>query len=169
MNYNLNQASDKTEQKISNLASLRKLITLIGEERRNLIIAFAAIFLNAGLSLLGPYLIGYTIDTYILTKQYHGLLVFAGILFGLYIVAFIVNYIQMRMMGGIGHLCRYSSVGVRASRPADRRAPGGKRTASPPFVAAGKSGPEPAISSTGPTLCFMKGFGLENPRAGGDR
>ena len=43
MNYNLNQPSDKTEQKISNLASLRKLITLIGEERRNLIIAFAAI------------------------------------------------------------------------------------------------------------------------------
>ena len=63
MNYNLNQPSDKAEQKTSNLVSLRKLMTLIGEERRNLTIAFAAIFLNAGLSLLGPYLIGYTIDT----------------------------------------------------------------------------------------------------------
>ena len=83
MNYNLNQASDKTEQKISNLASLRKLITLIGEERRNLIIAFAAIFLNAGLSLLGPYLIGYTIDNYVQTKLYHGVLVYAGILMAL--------------------------------------------------------------------------------------
>jgi len=108
MNYNLNQPSDKAEQKTSNLASLRKLITLIGEERRNLTIAFGAIFINAGLSLLGPYLIGYTIDTYIQTKQYHGVLVFAGILLALYIVAFVVNYSQMRMMGGIGQRMLYS-------------------------------------------------------------
>jgi ATP-binding cassette subfamily B protein len=108
MNYNLNQSPDKPVQKISNLSALRKLITLIGEERRNLIIAFAAIFLNAGLSLLGPYMVGYTIDTYIQTKQYHGLLVFSGILLGLYVVAFIVNYIQMRMMGGIGQRMLYS-------------------------------------------------------------
>jgi len=108
MNYNLNQISGKTEQKISNIASLRKLITIIGEERRNLIIAFAAIFLNAGLSLLGPYLIGYTIDTYIMTKQYHGVMVFSGILLALYIIAFVVNYAQMRMMGGIGQRMLYS-------------------------------------------------------------
>jgi ATP-binding cassette subfamily B protein len=108
MNYNLNQAADKSEQKISNLAALRKLMTLIGEERRNLIVAFIAIFLNAGLSLLGPYLIGYTIDTYIQTKQYHGVLVFSGILLMLYAIAFVVNYTQMRMMGGIGQRMLYS-------------------------------------------------------------
>ena len=108
MNYNLNQPSDKAEQKVSNIASLKKLISLIGEERRNLVIAFAAIFLNAGLSLLGPYLIGYTIDHYVQTKLYHGVLVFAGILLALYIVAFIVNYTQMLMMGGIGQRMLYS-------------------------------------------------------------
>jgi ATP-binding cassette subfamily B protein len=107
MNYNLNQLSGNTEQKISNLASLRKLITIIGEERRNLIIAFAAIILNAGLSLLGPYLIGYTIDTYVQAKQYHGVLVFSGILLVLYIIAFVVNYGQMRVMGGIGQRMLY--------------------------------------------------------------
>jgi ATP-binding cassette subfamily B protein len=107
MNYNLNQLSGKTEQKISNLASLRKLITIIGEERRNLIIAFAAIILNAGLSLLGPYLIGYTIDTYVQAKQYHGVLVFSGILLVLYTIAFVVNYAQMRVMGGIGQRMLY--------------------------------------------------------------
>jgi hypothetical protein len=47
MNYNLNKEADKTEQKKSGFVSLRKLITLIGEERRTLTIAFAAIFLNA--------------------------------------------------------------------------------------------------------------------------
>jgi len=108
MNYNLNQPTDKTEQKISNLSSLRKLITLIGGERRNLIIAFIAIFLNAGLSLLGPYLVGYTIDTYIQTKQFHGVLLFSGILLSLYAIAFVVNYAQMRMMGGIGQRMLYS-------------------------------------------------------------
>jgi ATP-binding cassette, subfamily B, bacterial len=108
MNYNLNQLSDRKEQKTSNLASLRKLMTLIGEERRNLGKAFVAIFLNAGLSLLGPYLIGYTIDNYIQTKQYHGVLVFSGILLALYVTAFIVNYVQMRMMGGIGQRMLFS-------------------------------------------------------------
>ncbi len=108
MNYNLNQQADKAAQKISNLASLRKLIIIIGQERRNLAVAFSAIFLNAGLSLLGPYLIGYTIDTYIQTKEYHGVLVFAGILLVLYIIAFIVNYGQMRMMGGIGQRMLFS-------------------------------------------------------------
>jgi len=102
MNYNLNQPSQKTEQKASNIASLRKLISLIGEERHNLIISFLAIFMNAALSLIGPYLIGYTIDNYIQTKEYHGVLVFSGILIALFIAAFAVNYAQMRMMGGIG-------------------------------------------------------------------
>ncbi len=108
MNYNLNQPSQKTEQKASNVASLRKLISLIGEERVNLIKAFAAIFLNAGLSLLGPYLIGYTIDKYIQTKDYQGVLTFSAILLALYIIAFSVNYGQMLMMGGIGQRMLYS-------------------------------------------------------------
>ena len=46
MNYDLNQAAGKTGQKASNIASLRKLIALIGEERQNLIKAFIAIFLK---------------------------------------------------------------------------------------------------------------------------
>jgi len=91
MNYDLNYASGDAEQKKSNLVSLRKLITLIGEERMNLVKSFVAIFLNAGLSLLGPWLIGYTIDTYIQTKQYHGVLVFSAILLGLYVLAFFVT------------------------------------------------------------------------------
>jgi len=102
MNYNLNQAPDKAAKKISTFASLKKLIGLIGKERRNFVIAFAAILLNATLNLLGPYLVGHTIDTYVQTKQYHGVLVFSGIILTLYIIAFFVNYSQMRLMGGIG-------------------------------------------------------------------
>ncbi len=108
MNYNLNKPSDKQEQKVSTFALMRKLLGLIGEERRNLILALGAILVNATLSLLGTYLVGHTIDTYIQTKQYHGVLVFAGILLTLYIVAFFVNFIQMRLMGGVGQRMLFS-------------------------------------------------------------
>jgi ATP-binding cassette, subfamily B, bacterial len=108
MNYNLNQTSEKASGKLPVIASLRKLIGIISGERRNVTIAFSAIFLNAGLSLLGPYLIGYTIDTYVQSKNYHGVLLFSGILIVMYITAFIVNYAQMRMMGGIGQRMLFS-------------------------------------------------------------
>ena len=102
MNYNLNQISDKTANKTSSLGSLRKLVKLIGEERRNLAVALAAILLNAVLNLIGPYLLGHTIDTYIQNKEYNGVLLFSGILLALYVTAFFVNYMQMILMGSIG-------------------------------------------------------------------
>jgi ATP-binding cassette subfamily B protein len=108
MNYNLNRQSIKDAGRLPVFASLKKMVSIISGERRNVTIAFAAIFLNAGLSLLGPYLVGYTIDTYVRYKEYHGVLVFSGILLAMYITAFAVNYLQMRMMGGIGQRMLFS-------------------------------------------------------------
>lgn len=108
MNYNLNQPSEEASGRLPVIASLRKLIGIISGERRNVTIAFTAIFVNAGLSLLGPYLVGYTIDTYVQAKNYQGVLLFSGILIVMYITAFIVNYAQMRMMGGIGQRMLFS-------------------------------------------------------------
>ncbi len=108
MRYNLNQATEEAGRKLPVIASLRKLVTIISSERRNLTVAFAAIFLNAGLSLAGPYLIGYTIDNYVETKDLDGVLLFSGILLMIYIIAFAVNYAQMRMMGGIGQKMLFS-------------------------------------------------------------
>ncbi|BBE20627.1 lipid A export ATP-binding/permease protein MsbA [Aquipluma nitroreducens] len=108
MNYNLNQTATAAEQKKSTLAALRKLLDLIREEKRTLILAFIIIFINAGLSLLGPYLIGHTIDTYIQSKQYDGVIRYSAILLVLYMVAFATNYLQMIMMGGVGIRMLYS-------------------------------------------------------------
>ena len=108
MNYDLSQVTDKMSGKLPVLASLRKLITIISGERRNLIIAFSAIFLNAGLSLAGPYIVGYTIDNQVQAKDFHGVLLFSGILLTMYVMAFAVNYAQMRMMGGIGQRMLFS-------------------------------------------------------------
>jgi ATP-binding cassette subfamily B protein len=102
MNYNLNQVSGQQEQKKSTLAALKKLLVLMRDERKILILAFTAIIINACLNLLGPVLIGHTIDTYIQTKQYHGVLVFSGILFFMYLIALGTSYLQTKLMGGVG-------------------------------------------------------------------
>lgn len=102
MNYNLNRQTKKIKGRRRVIASFRKLFTIINTERRKLIFAFVAILLNACFSLLGPYLLGYTIDTHVQTKNYQGVLIFAGILLVIYISAYVLNYVQIRMMGGIG-------------------------------------------------------------------
>ncbi|HMH32308.1 MAG TPA: ABC transporter ATP-binding protein, partial [Puia sp.] len=101
MNYNLNDIS-ALEEKKSTLRALRKLLQLISEERKNLLLALLAILSNSGLNLLGPFIIGYTIDTYIVHKNYHGVLVYSGILLAMYMVAFVASYLQTRLMGGVG-------------------------------------------------------------------
>ncbi len=102
MNYNLNQDATSGEQKKSTLAALRKLLDLIREERRTLILAMIIILINAGLSLLGPYLIGHTIDTYIQSRRFDGVIRYSALLLIMYMIAFVTNYLQMRMMGGVG-------------------------------------------------------------------
>jgi ATP-binding cassette subfamily B protein len=108
MNYNLNQLAAEKEQKKPGLSAFKRLYSLIEDEKRTLIWAGVAIVVNAVLSLLGPYLIGHTIDTYIQAKIYKGVLMFTGILLVMYITAFFTNYLQMRMMGGVGQRMLYS-------------------------------------------------------------
>ena len=108
MNYNLNELFGAKEQKKSTLAALKKLIDLIQEEKRTINLAMLIIFINASLTLLGPYLIAHTIDTYIQSKQYHGVILFSGILLVMYMIAFVTNYLQMIMMGGVGQRMLFS-------------------------------------------------------------
>lgn len=101
MNYSLNTNS-APQKKASNLSILRYLLLLIKEERKNLFIAFSAILINSGLNLLNPYIMGHTIDKYIVNKDYHGVLVNAGVLLGMALIAFAASYLQTRVMGGVG-------------------------------------------------------------------
>ncbi len=102
MNYNLYLTSGQFQKNKSTFSVLKRLISFSNNEQNNLIFAFTAIFVNAGLNLLGPYLIGYTIDSYVQLKDYHGILLFSGILVCLYMTAFFSNLLQMRLMGSIG-------------------------------------------------------------------
>jgi ATP-binding cassette subfamily B protein len=101
MNYNLNSLNSSAEKKTV-LKSLRTLISHMVEEKKLLLIAFIAMLITALLSLLGPILIGYTIDHYIQSKQYHGVLVFSGILLIMYSITLVTGYIQAKLMGTVG-------------------------------------------------------------------
>lgn len=101
MNYNLNDIS-KQQQKSSTLHILKNLLLLIKEERPNLFLALLAILINSCMNLLGPFMVGYAIDKYLVPKNYHGVLVFSGLLLCMYLVAFVASYLQTKIMGGVG-------------------------------------------------------------------
>ena len=84
------------------MGSLQKLLQLITEERSNMLWALVAILANSGLNLVAPYIIGHVIDRYVVPKNFHGVMVWAGILLGMYIITFGTSYLQTRMMGGVG-------------------------------------------------------------------
>ena len=102
MTYKLNTGDSESGRRNNTWTALKKLVYILANEKRNLIVALLIILLNASLSLTGPFLIGHTIDTYVQTKQYHGVLMFSGMLLGIYILAFITSYLQTKLMGGIG-------------------------------------------------------------------
>ena len=103
MNYNLNDLQADAP-KSSTWSSLGKLLGLIAHERKNLLMALAAILVNATLNLFGPLIIGRTIDKYVFVphKNYHGVLVNCGILLAMYLVALLSSYLQTILMGGVG-------------------------------------------------------------------
>jgi ATP-binding cassette subfamily B protein len=101
MNYDLNKLSEG-EKKSSTYKALGKLLTLIAHERGNLTLALIAILLNTAVNLFGPFLIGHAIDKYVVTKQFHGLLVFGAILLGMYLIGLVTAYQQTKLMGGVG-------------------------------------------------------------------
>lgn len=103
MNYNLNILSEeKTKKKKFGFASLKSLVAHMVEEKKILLTAFFAMLITAILNLIGPVMIGYTIDHYVQTKQFHGVLIFSGILLGMYIIALGAGYLQTKLMGTVG-------------------------------------------------------------------
>jgi ATP-binding cassette subfamily B protein len=102
MNYDLNQFVGQKEEKNATYKALRKLLTLIKDERQTLLLAFVAILINSALTLVGPVLIGRTIDKYVQTGQFDKVLQNAGFLLIVYVIAFATNYIQTRLMGELG-------------------------------------------------------------------
>ncbi len=102
-NYNLNIKKDeRSTEKSGVFKTIGRLLTLMGEERKNLFIAMIFIFLNSGLNLTAPFLIGNTVDKYIVTHQYSGVIHNSLILLGIFITALFSGYLQAQLMGKVG-------------------------------------------------------------------
>ena len=107
MNYNLNQDNNKPA-KGSTVAALRKLLQLISAEHKTLVLALVTILVNSGLLLVGPLIIGYTIDHYVRTKDFEGVLRYSGLLLGMYLIALVTGYFQSKLMGGVAQRMLYT-------------------------------------------------------------
>jgi len=100
MNYALKD--DQNKKNASTWQAVKSLWPMLGGERSILGYAGLATLANSVMTLVAPLLIAHIVDTYIVSKQFSGVLVFAGILLGLYLVGLLTSYAQTRFMGGVG-------------------------------------------------------------------
>ena len=101
MNYNLN-TEDNMSFKKPGFSSLKSLVAHMVKEKKVLLVAFIAMVVTAALNLAGPIVIGYTVDNFIQTGNFKGVLVFSSILFIMYLTALGAGYLQTKLMGSIG-------------------------------------------------------------------
>ncbi len=105
MNYKLNTKEDSQKKPL--IASVARLLALMLGEKRALIGALIAVTATSLLNLAAPRLVAHTIDTYVVVKDYHGVLVFGGIILVLYLLALVTSYLQTRLMGAVGQRVLY--------------------------------------------------------------
>ncbi|MDR3470754.1 MAG: ABC transporter ATP-binding protein [Devosia sp.] len=101
MSYRLS-TNGSTEKRESLGTALRRLLPLIADEKRNIVVAFTAIVITSAATLASPYLIGQTVDHYIAHGDYSGVIRNGLILLCIYLVALVTSYVQTRTMGGVG-------------------------------------------------------------------
>jgi ATP-binding cassette, subfamily B, bacterial len=95
-------------EKVSPKVTLQRLMALVGKERQNLYIAIIFIFINSGLNLIAPYLMGKAVDKFVVTHQYDGLIRYSFILLGVFLTALISGYTQAQLMGRVGQRMMYN-------------------------------------------------------------
>lgn len=98
-NYTLNKPDD--QRGVKTWVALRTLFPLLSNEKRGLTLAAIAVFVTSALNLVAPVLIGHAVDIYIQARQFHGVLVYASILFAMYLVGLGAQYLQTMLMGTV--------------------------------------------------------------------
>ena len=84
------------------LTALKRLAPLLANEKRTVALAFGAMLVTNGAGLLGPVIIGKTVDTYIRSGDFPGVLRNAGILLTVYLCGLLASYYQTLAMGTVG-------------------------------------------------------------------
>jgi ABC-type multidrug transport system fused ATPase/permease subunit len=83
-------------------AALRRLAPVLEGQHLRMTIALVASVVSAGMGLVGPTIIARTVDRYIRGRDFHGVLVSAGVLLLAYLVGLAATYVQAAQMGRVG-------------------------------------------------------------------
>ena len=100
-NYTLNRGEQQQETAAIGTA-LKRLAPLLSDEKRTVAMAFVAMLVSNTSGLLGPAIIGRTVDRYIQSGNFTGVLVSAAILLGVYLCGLLASYYQTLAMGTVG-------------------------------------------------------------------
>jgi ATP-binding cassette subfamily B protein len=98
--YRLSAAQAQTTPSIG--AALKKLGPVLTDERGRLATAFGATIVASAMGLVGPVIIGRTIDRHIRGGDFHGVLTSAGVLLLAYLAGLAATYVQAQQMGRTG-------------------------------------------------------------------
>jgi ATP-binding cassette, subfamily B, bacterial len=103
-NYTLStlNKADSPQQSASIGTALKRMAPLLSDEKRIVALAFVAMLVTSASSLLGPAIIGRTVDTYIRNGDFRGVLISAAILLGIYLCGLLASYFQTLAMGTVG-------------------------------------------------------------------
>jgi ATP-binding cassette subfamily B protein len=99
--YALSNAANQAQSETI-ASALRRLVPLMAGERRSVGVAFIAIIITSGTSLLAPLIIGHTVDTYIQARDFPGVLRMSAVLLGVYVAGLFTTYLQTITMGTVG-------------------------------------------------------------------
>ncbi len=100
MKYQLNK--ETKQQSESLIKTLKKFIPLLSGEKRELGFALLALLINSILQLVAPAIIGHAVDSYIVTKQFNGVLSSASFLLIIYLGSLVTSRMQTKLMGTVG-------------------------------------------------------------------
>src|SRR4051812_39723002 len=101
MKYTLDSGKGP-RQPASLRSGIKRFLPLIKDEKRQIIVAVAAITISSVAALVAPVLIAHTIDNYIRVGDASGLLRFSLLVMIVYFAGVVASYVQIRTMGSVG-------------------------------------------------------------------
>jgi ATP-binding cassette, subfamily B, bacterial len=103
MDYSLAKTDLAKEKEKGVLATAwRRLVPLMAEEGGAVAIAIVAIVVSSAAALVVPILVAHIVDTYIVGKNFGGVLSYSAILAAIFVAGLVANYLQIKVMGGVG-------------------------------------------------------------------
>lgn len=105
--YKLNFEKEHTESRVKPFAALKKLLLILSDEKKHLMIAGIVMVIHSVFVLSTPYIIGYTIDTFIQSGNYQGVIRCTLLLAAIFIITLNTSYWQTKVMGSVAQRVLY--------------------------------------------------------------